>query len=65
MTFSLMYLSVWYCLFFVAAFLKVLINLKTIGAGVIADTFPVAQRGRAYGIFYTGPLVGPVMYVYW
>ncbi|KAI7856198.1 major facilitator superfamily domain-containing protein [Circinella umbellata] len=34
---------------------------QTLGAGVIADTFPVAQRGRAYGIFYTGPLVGPVI----
>ncbi|KAI9247685.1 major facilitator superfamily domain-containing protein [Phascolomyces articulosus] len=34
---------------------------QTLGAGVIADTIPVAQRGRAYGFFYTGPLVGPVI----
>ncbi|KAI9495936.1 major facilitator superfamily domain-containing protein [Zychaea mexicana] len=34
---------------------------QTLGAGVIADTIPVAQRGRAYGFFYIGPLVGPVI----
>ncbi|KAI7908200.1 major facilitator superfamily domain-containing protein [Cokeromyces recurvatus] len=34
---------------------------QTLGAGVIADTFDVANRGRAYGIFYIGPLLGPVI----
>ncbi|KAI8137648.1 major facilitator superfamily domain-containing protein [Fennellomyces sp. T-0311] len=34
---------------------------QTLGAGVIADTIPVSQRGRAYGFFYTGPLIGPVI----
>ncbi|ORY94533.1 major facilitator superfamily domain-containing protein [Syncephalastrum racemosum] len=33
----------------------------TLGAGVIADTIPVARRGKAYGFFYIGPLVGPVI----
>lgn len=32
-----------------------------IGAGVIADMIPVADRGKAYGFFYIGPLVGPVI----
>ncbi|ORY91427.1 major facilitator superfamily domain-containing protein [Syncephalastrum racemosum] len=34
---------------------------QTLGAGVIADTIPVARRGRAYGFFYIGPLIGPVI----
>jgi multidrug resistance protein len=34
---------------------------QTLGAGVISDTFEVARRGRAYGIFYIGPLFGPVI----
>ncbi|CEP07676.1 hypothetical protein [Parasitella parasitica] len=33
----------------------------TLGAGVIADMIPVESRGKAYGIFYTGPLLGPVI----
>ncbi|KAG2220826.1 hypothetical protein INT45_004487 [Circinella minor] len=33
----------------------------TLGAGVIADTIPVSMRGKAYGVFYIGPLVGPVI----
>ncbi|KAI7906019.1 major facilitator superfamily domain-containing protein [Cokeromyces recurvatus] len=33
----------------------------TLGTGVIADTIPIKTRGRAYGIFYTGPLLGPVI----
>ncbi|KAI8967135.1 major facilitator superfamily domain-containing protein [Mycotypha africana] len=33
----------------------------TLGAGVIADTIPVEERGKAYGIFYSGPLLGPVI----
>lgn len=34
---------------------------QTLGAGVIADTVPIEQRGRAYGYFYIGPLIGPVL----
>ncbi|KAI9930647.1 hypothetical protein ASPWEDRAFT_107800 [Aspergillus wentii DTO 134E9] len=33
----------------------------TLGAGVIADLFPVAQRGMATSIWSLGPLVGPVI----
>ncbi|KAI9244232.1 major facilitator superfamily domain-containing protein [Sporodiniella umbellata] len=33
----------------------------TLGAGVIADTISMELRGSAYGIFYIGPLVGPVI----
>lgn len=36
-----------------------------IGAGVIADTIPMKQRGRAYGYFYIGPLLGPVIGELW
>lgn len=31
---------------------------QTLGAGVIADVVPLAQRGKAYGIFSIGPLFG-------
>jgi multidrug resistance protein len=34
---------------------------QTLGAGVIADIFAVAHHGKAYGIFYIGPLFGPVL----
>lgn len=27
---------------------------QTLGAGVIADTIEVADRGKAYGVFYIG-----------
>ncbi|CAG8520621.1 14263_t:CDS:2 [Rhizophagus irregularis] len=33
----------------------------SIGAGTISDVFHSLERGRAYGIFYLGPLVGPVI----
>ncbi|KAI9244130.1 major facilitator superfamily domain-containing protein [Phascolomyces articulosus] len=33
----------------------------TLGAGVIADIIPISMRGKAYGLFYIGPLVGPVL----
>ncbi|KAI8080746.1 major facilitator superfamily domain-containing protein [Gilbertella persicaria] len=33
----------------------------SLGAGVIADMIPVENRGKAYGIFYAGPLLGPVI----
>ncbi|BCS22039.1 MFS transporter [Aspergillus puulaauensis] len=32
----------------------------TLGAGVIADLFPVEQRGKATAIWGLGPLIGPV-----
>lgn len=32
-----------------------------LGAGVIADMIQVERRGAAYGLFYVGPLVGPVL----
>ncbi|RCH93736.1 hypothetical protein CU098_008459 [Rhizopus stolonifer] len=34
---------------------------QTLGAGVIADTFDVSERGKAYSIFYLGPLLAPVL----
>lgn len=34
---------------------------QTLGAGVIADTIDTANRGKAYGIFYVGPLLGHVI----
>ncbi|KAK6386870.1 hypothetical protein LTS17_000134 [Exophiala oligosperma] len=33
----------------------------TVGAGLIADMFPVAQRGMATSIWSAGPLFGPVV----
>ncbi|KAL3431428.1 major facilitator superfamily domain-containing protein [Aspergillus tetrazonus] len=32
----------------------------TLGAGVIADLFPVEQRGKATAVWGLGPLIGPV-----
>jgi MFS family permease len=32
-----------------------------IGGGVIADLFPIQQRGRAQAMFVMGPLAGPVV----
>lgn len=34
---------------------------QTLGAGVIADTINAENRGKAYGIFYVGPLLGHVI----
>jgi multidrug resistance protein len=34
---------------------------QTIGGAVIADVFPVAQRGRAMTIWMLGPLLGPTV----
>ncbi|KAI8583392.1 hypothetical protein K450DRAFT_223413 [Umbelopsis ramanniana AG] len=34
---------------------------QSVGAGVISDVFPTAERGTAYGFFYIGPLCGPVI----
>lgn len=33
-------------------------SVQAVGAGTIADIWPVAERGRAMGIFYLGPLAG-------
>ncbi|KAL2847133.1 major facilitator superfamily domain-containing protein [Aspergillus pseudodeflectus] len=33
----------------------------TIGGGIIADLFPLAQRGKANAMFTVGPLLGPVV----
>ncbi|CEP19202.1 hypothetical protein [Parasitella parasitica] len=32
---------------------------QTLGAGSIGDVFDVAERGKAFGIFFIGPLLGP------
>ncbi len=35
-------------------------SVQAVGAGTIADIWAPADRGRAMGIFYLGPLVGPL-----
>ncbi len=35
-------------------------SVQAVGAGTIADIWVPAERGRAMGIFYLGPLVGPL-----
>ncbi|KAK4033754.1 hypothetical protein C8A01DRAFT_49733 [Parachaetomium inaequale] len=35
-------------------------SVQAVGAGTIADIWEPAHRGRAMGIFYLGPLVGPL-----
>ncbi|OAD06603.1 hypothetical protein MUCCIDRAFT_118861, partial [Mucor lusitanicus CBS 277.49] len=32
---------------------------QTLGAGSIGDVFDIADRGKAYGVFFIGPLLGP------
>lgn len=34
---------------------------QTIGGGVIADVFPVQERGRALSIWMMGPIIGPTI----
>ena len=36
-------------------------SVQAVGAGTIADIFEVRERGRAMGIFYLGPLTGPLL----
>ncbi|KAI9000331.1 major facilitator superfamily domain-containing protein [Hyaloraphidium curvatum] len=36
-------------------------SVLSIGAGSISDIYPAAERGKALGTFYLGPLVGPVI----
>lgn len=35
-------------------------SVQAVGAGTIADIWEVRERGRAMGIFYLGPLCGPL-----
>lgn len=35
-------------------------SVQAVGAGTIADVWDVRERGRAMGIFYLGPLCGPL-----
>lgn len=35
-------------------------SVQAVGAGTIADIWEPAERGRAMGIFYLGPLTGPL-----
>lgn len=36
-------------------------SVQAVGAGTIADIWEVKERGRAMGIFYIGPLCGPLL----
>ncbi|KAL9088019.1 MAG: hypothetical protein Q9165_006360 [Trypethelium subeluteriae] len=36
-------------------------SVQAVGAGTIADIWEVRERGRAMGIFYLGPLCGPLL----
>lgn len=35
-------------------------SVQVVGAGTIADIWEVRERGQAMGIFYLGPLMGPL-----
>lgn len=36
-------------------------SVQAVGAGTIADIWEVKERGRAMGVFYLGPLCGPLL----
>lgn len=36
-------------------------SVQAVGAGTIADIWEVKERGRAMGLFYLGPLCGPLL----
>src|SRR5450432_3338605 len=36
-------------------------SVQAVGAGTIADIWESRERGRAMGIFYLGPLMGPLL----
>ena len=36
-------------------------SVQAVGAGTIADVWEVKERGKAMGIFYLGPLMGPLL----
>ena len=35
-------------------------SVQAVGAGTIADLWEPRERGRAMGMFYLGPLTGPL-----
>lgn len=36
-------------------------SVQAVGAGTIADLYPIKERGTAMGIYYLGPLMGPFL----
>jgi MFS family permease len=36
-------------------------SVQAVGAGTIADIWETRERGRAMGMFYLGPLCGPLL----
>ncbi|QPG74217.1 hypothetical protein FOA43_001541 [Brettanomyces nanus] len=36
-------------------------SVQAVGAGTISDMYPITERGMAMGIFYLGPLAGPLL----
>lgn len=36
-------------------------SVQSVGAGTIGDLFPITKRGAAMGLFYLGPLAGPLL----
>lgn len=36
-------------------------SVQAVGAGTVADLWEVRERGRAMGMFYLGPLMGPLL----
>ena len=36
-------------------------SVQAVGAGTIADIWEVRERGKAMGLFYLGPLMGPFL----
>lgn len=36
-------------------------SVQSVGAGTIGDLYPVTKRGAAMGLFYLGPLAGPLL----
>ena len=39
-------------------------SVQAVGAGTVADIWAPHERGRAMGIFYLGPLMGPMLLVF-
>lgn len=36
-------------------------SVQSVGAGTIGDLYPITKRGMAMGLFYLGPLAGPLL----
>ncbi|GMM32097.1 Qdr3 protein [Martiniozyma asiatica (nom. inval.)] len=36
-------------------------SVQSVGAGTIGDLYPITKRGSAMGLFYLGPLCGPLL----